>query len=431
MYYIDTVKKLNSNIVAKVPDEDCLRKASGQSDMGNTIDKTTSTTTAKKRENKVRKLLANTEVKRWYDNLARGSPITAESRTRRLVKFCEEHNTTPMELAELGIKDLKAVTDLLQDHITWMELKHYAPQYIEATMTALKSWLRHFDILIVRRLKITDADSTPTLENERVPNGKEMAEILFRAPLREGAVISLMAKSGLRPEVLGNHNGTDGLMIKDLPDLEIINGVTRFLHTPPKVIVRRTLSKARHQYFTFLSNVGSERLLAYLNDRMAKGEILNSESAVIAPNRDYKYGRQGKEGNKFLLTVRISNIVRNTFRPRFTWRPYVLRSYFDTQLLLAEARGKIAHDFRVFFMGHKGSIEAKYTTNKGILSEELVKEMQDAFKRSEELLDMESQVKAPQQKEDLQSMIANADPQMLQEILVMLISAIKSKSSVK
>ncbi|MDH2908475.1 MAG: hypothetical protein PXX83_10330 [Candidatus Nitrosotalea sp.] len=68
-----------------------------------------------------------------------------------------------------------------------------------------------------------------------------------------------------------------------------------------------------------------------------------------------------------------------------------MRAYFDTQLLMAESRGKIAHDFRVFFMGHKGSMEAKYTTNKGMLPVALVEEMRQAFRRSEELLDLELQ----------------------------------------
>ncbi|NDF26289.1 MAG: hypothetical protein EB153_01755 [Nitrosopumilaceae archaeon] len=40
-------------------------------------------------------------------------------------------------------------------------------------------------------------------------------------------------------------------------------------------------------------------------------------------------------------------------------------------------------------MGHKGSMEAKYTTNKGILPDLLVSEMRDAFGRSEEFLDLE------------------------------------------
>ena len=81
-------------------------------------------------------------------------------------------------------------------------------------------------------------------------------------------------------------------------------------------------------------------------------------------------------------------------------------------------------------MGHKGSIEAKYTTNKGVLPDELLKEMQESFKRSEELLDLDLSVRSlpqPKQKDDLQNVIANASPEMLQEMLNMLASAIKSK----
>jgi hypothetical protein len=56
---------------------------------------------------------------------------------------------------------------------------------------------------------------------------------------------------------------------------------------------------------------------------------------------------------------------------------------------MAESRGKIAHDFRVFFMGHKGSMESRYTTNKNMIPNSLVQEMKNAFKRSEEFLDLE------------------------------------------
>lgn len=37
-------------------------------------------------------MLANPEIKRWHDNLARGSPVTAEVRLRRLDKFCRVHS---------------------------------------------------------------------------------------------------------------------------------------------------------------------------------------------------------------------------------------------------------------------------------------------------------------------------------------------------
>ncbi|OLB91430.1 MAG: hypothetical protein AUH25_02500 [Thaumarchaeota archaeon 13_1_40CM_38_12] len=294
-----------------------------------------------------------------------------------------------MQLADLAIKDLRAVTDLIQDHITWMEEQNKSPGYIESTVTAIKSWLRHFDVEIKRRIKINESESTPTLEHERVPNESEISEIFNRTSLRTAIEMSLIAKAGLRPQVLGNHDGTDGLVIKDIADIVIEDGKAMCVATPPRITIRRTLSKARHQYFTFLTEGGTRKLLAYLNDRLARGEKIGPDSAVIAPDTSYKVYRGKNTGKKFLPTRRISQDVREAFRPRFRWRPYVLRAFFDTQLLMAESRGKIAHDFRVFFMGHKGSMEARYTTNKGVLPNALVKEMKSAFKRSQEFLDLE------------------------------------------
>lgn len=199
--------------------------------------------TAKQKLTKKAKLLANPEVKRWHDKLTGASPTTAEVRLRRLGHFCEIHELTPMQFAELGMKDLKAASDLLQDHVTWMEDEEYAPQYIECTLTAVKSWLRHHDIEVKRQIRITDVDSTPTLQNERMPNGEEMSEIFARMPLREGASVSLIGKAGLRPEVLGDFDGTDGLVMKDLPDIAIIQGEARCLTSPPMIIVRRRCRK--------------------------------------------------------------------------------------------------------------------------------------------------------------------------------------------
>ena len=71
------------------------------------------------------------------------------------------------------------------------------------------------------------------------------------APLRESVMISLIVKSGLRLEVLGNDNGTDGLKMKDLPDVAIQGGVAICTNSPMRITVRAEISKARHQYFTF------------------------------------------------------------------------------------------------------------------------------------------------------------------------------------
>ena len=279
--------------------------------------------------------------------------------------------------------------------------------------------LAHLDLKINRKLRVAGVGSTPTLQEERVPEASEMAEILNRAQLRTAVIESLIAKAGLRPEVLGKIDGMDGLMIRDLPDIAIVQGVAGCLVSPPMIIVRKSLSKAKHQYFTFLTSQGTKKLLAYFNSRLANGEPLNADSAVIAPDQTHKYGRGKNHDKRFLPSVHISRNIRKSMRPRFKWRPYVLRAFFDTQLLIAESRGKIAHDFRVFFMGHRGTIEAVYTTNKTILPESLLKEMREAFKRSEELLDLEIKEEDPllKQKEDLHAAIEKATPEKVQEIL--------------
>ena len=66
----------------------------------------------------------------------------------------------------------------------------------------------------------------------------------------------------------------------------------------------------------------------------------------------------------------------------------IYKASLPARLPVAELKGKIAHDFRVFFMGHRGSMESKYTTNKGVLPEALLQEMQESFARSEEFSDL-------------------------------------------
>jgi len=381
-------KRVNTVNTITMKDED---RKSVRSDVGKklTYEKIQTTTAKRYQITKKDSLLSNKDIRRWYDNLARSSIVTADVRLRKLSLFCENNKITPFELVELGQKDSRAVADLIEDSITTMEKQHKAPQYIKAIVTAVKSWLHHFDIEVKRKIKIANADSTPSLANERVPDDIELKELFNRANLRTGAIMALIGKAGLRPEVLGKHDASDGLMIKDLPELDIVLGIARFQVMPPKVIVRKTLSKAGHSYFTFITESGAEKILAYLNERLASGEMLTADSPVIAPSTRLVTYRGKHQGKKFMTTSVIGHQVRKAMRPRFMWRPYVLRAFFDTQLLIAESRGKIAHDFRVFFMGHKGSIEAKYTTNKSILSKLLTDEMREAFRKSQEFLDLE------------------------------------------
>ena len=54
--------------------------------------------------------------------------------------------------------------------------------------------------------------------------------------------------------------------------------------------------------------------------------------------------------------------------------------------MLAESKGLVLRDYRQFWMGHKGDIENRYTTNKCRLPESVIEDMRDAYTRSQEYL---------------------------------------------
>jgi hypothetical protein len=101
------MQRVNTTDSFDILDED--RKAV-RSDVGKqVIHNKEQTITTKQKHNITKKdsLLANQDIRRWYDNLARSSIVTAEVRLRKLGKFCENNKITPMELVELGLKNPK------------------------------------------------------------------------------------------------------------------------------------------------------------------------------------------------------------------------------------------------------------------------------------------------------------------------------------
>jgi hypothetical protein len=216
-----------------------------------------------------------------------------------------------------------------------------------------------------------------------VPAKEQLAQILRHCDPRARTIASLMAFCGLRPESIGNYTGVDGLRIGDLRELEVTSRTVKFSKMPTIVVVRRILSKARHQYFTFLPEEGCQYLKEYLEARMRKGERLDAETPIIGHVR---------EGSRlaFLRTTKVGWEVKLAIKASgFTWRPYVLRSYCDTAFDIAESRGFISHPWRQFFMGHKGDIEARYSTNKSRLPPDVIEEMRGAYKKCEPLLQTE------------------------------------------
>jgi len=68
-------------------------------------------------------------------------------------------------------------------------------------------------------------------------------------------------------------------------------------------------------------------------------------------------------------------------------RPYVLRSFFASQVLIAESQGKVAHAYTEFWLGHQGDITQRHSTlGRPRLTPARIEDMRAAYRRCEPML---------------------------------------------
>lgn len=322
-------------------------------------------------QGKYQYLLEDPKIRRWNDNTKANSVLTAEVWLRTLGYYCELQRTTPEKLLEDMEK--KNFRDTFSDFVRQLEKEGKAGTYIRRFKVVLKSFADFNGKNVNLNINIRNAQINPTTENEKVPTKEELAKILRMATSRGRVAISLMAYSGLRPESLGNYEGTDGLRLSDLKDLN--TKTLEFEKIPCIVSVKSLLSKARHRYFSFIGEEGATYIKEYLEERRKEGEKLTEESPVL----QFKFGKL--KHNDYLRTHLITRDIRDAIEAsNLKMRPYVLRAYFSTGLDIAESKGLISHPWRQFIMGHKGDIEARYSTNKR-LPPDIIEEMRSSYQK--------------------------------------------------
>lgn len=94
------------------------------------------------------------------------------------------NRTTPKDLADLAAMDLRTATDMMEDFISVTSSEWYSPGYIRDIVKAVKSWLRHHEIEIRKKMKIGYEGVTPTLLEESVPDAVELKELYDQAEPR-------------------------------------------------------------------------------------------------------------------------------------------------------------------------------------------------------------------------------------------------------
>ena len=313
-----------------------------------------------------RKLLENKKVERWYENLKARSQVTSDIYLRNFGLWLEYLNQDPESIISFARDNFEEFKGAVSDMIRELEKKGTMGASISTGIKPMISYLKYYNVSVKLGINIKNENRNLKAEKEVIPGKKDLAKILRMATLRERVSISFMSFSGLRPEVLGNIDGSDGLMIGDIPDLKITEGKVNYDHVPVQINVRPELSKIRTAYFTFLGPEGSEYLKEYLESRIASGETLKENTPVIMPVEKQSLEKK----NRYLLTTLLLRRIKGTItKAGYDWRPYIFRIYFGTNLDSAEAKGLISHPWRQFIMGHKGDIEETYTKREGKIDE--------------------------------------------------------------
>lgn len=112
-------------------------------------------------------LLADKDVKRWYDNLARGSRATADNYVRVLGRFLDANALTPDSFIKLHAKQRD---DTLADHVAAMLDAGRAGSYVEVTKKAVRLGAR------LERSEADAKDQNPGVLDAPLPPGRPHPE---------------------------------------------------------------------------------------------------------------------------------------------------------------------------------------------------------------------------------------------------------------
>jgi hypothetical protein len=289
-------------------------------------------------------------------------PRTRMFMRAKLGLVCEKYKVTPDQLVKMSREETSTFLARIRDDF---RAEGKSAGYFKHIYFTIKGWRDYND---QPTKKVKTERTRAKYGNEQIPSNGELKACLTEGNLRARAAMALMAFGGVRPEVIGSWTGKDGLRVEDLPELRIADGRASFGKVPAMVKVRAELSKTGNEYFTFLSGEGCDILKDYLEKRMAQGEEVGPESPIFTavPQRgEEHFGR-------FVVTVNVAMAIRKAFRnSNRKWRPYVLRRYFAHKMMDAEAEGLTLRDWRTFWMGHRGDMEAVYTVNKGLAQAEV------------------------------------------------------------
>jgi len=327
------------------------------------------------------------KVRDWYNERALRSRLTADNCIRHLSRAAERLDLTPEEVVGMARTKPDRLRALLTRTAAALKSEGRLDSYIAKWFEAVKSYLRfrRVNVDVFPRLSSVAGES---LANEIVPTPEQLGRVLERLSLRGRVVALLMAHAGVRPGVIGAYQGEGGLRLRDLPDLKLGKELT-FAEVPFVVRIPATISKTRTAYTSFGTSQLATALLAYLDSRRERGEELSPDSPVVVAEVSRGIAAQSLEGAKFrrgFLTTKavveeLHQALKATVPDGGRWRPYCLRAYASSRLLVAEGSGKMTRDLREAILGHSLGVSGRYNLGK-TWGPETLKEARASYRRA-------------------------------------------------
>lgn len=333
-------------------------------------------------------LLADPRIKRWYKDHRAES--TAEVQLAQLELFLRRTKLDVDAFLTLAKAQLSGKSRRFEDTILgWIESERKAGRpdsYIGTNWHALRSFLKHEELAPAWSPKLKVRFGT-TIMNEVVPTPEQLRAVLDRTPVpRVRSLILMLATSGVRIGVLGARFAPNGLRLRSLPDLDLEK--IAFRRTPFRIDVPAELSKSGSAYFALASEEAATEYLTYLRQRVERGEKLSPASAVFAPEPKASnvHLRLAPDGAAFISEKGLADEIRRAFAkvipPGTRWRPYVLRAFASSQMMLAENAGLMTRDVRETLLGHTADIGRKYNLAKGRVRSDLEEEVRVMYTRA-------------------------------------------------
>ena len=331
-------------------------------------------------------LLSDPRVARWYKS--RRSESTAQAQLAQLELFLRRTSLTLDDLVRVGKEQKAGQSRKFEDVVlSWIGTERKAGRpdaYLSTNWAAVRSLLKHEEAAPdwTPKFKIRAGE---TLMAEVVPTPEQLREVLDRTSTpRTRAVILFLATTGVRIGVLGSRYSALGLRLKHLPELKLGEECS-FEKVPFRVDVPAELSKGGQAYFAFGTEEAASAIVAYLDRRTERGELLTPESALLAPEPKTStvHLRRAPDGVAFLSEKGVADEIRTALartQPKgVRWRPYVLRSFASSQMMVAENAGLITRDAREFLLGHTADIGRRYNLGKGRVRSDLVEEVRAMY----------------------------------------------------